>query len=268
MDATRQIVGLTIVRDEDLFIRPALLNAVDFCDRLIVADHQSRDGTAAIVKDLAARFSTIEYHEVGHPREAHRLIAPLAGTPTWIFAVDGDEIYDPAGLRQLRPKLLGGEYDPWWQVFGNVLNCATLDPRARQATGYLAPPCRSMTKLFNFAAIRAWENCPGPLMGGAQEFVAPWHAGLRLDLHLQTPWEQALFKCLHLCFLRRSSLEAGGRDSYARLNMSERRNQGPKTRLITLVRQLLGQPRESSWKKEKYMRGPLVPKDVAEFFPA
>ncbi|MEI9897647.1 MAG: hypothetical protein WDN28_28255 [Chthoniobacter sp.] len=38
---TAQIVGITLVRNEDVFVERAVRNAIDFCDRLIIADHYS-----------------------------------------------------------------------------------------------------------------------------------------------------------------------------------------------------------------------------------
>ena len=52
-------------------------------------------------------------------------------------------------------------------ILGNVLNCITFNPAIGQAGGYLAPPCRSMTKLYNFNAIESWAGpCPERLHGG------------------------------------------------------------------------------------------------------
>ena len=95
------------------------------------------------------------------------MIAGYAGTPTWVMGVDGDEVYDPGRLGRLRPDLLAGRYDGSFQVMGNVLNVRRLEPSRQVAHGYLAPPCRSMVKLYNFNAIEAWPPpCPERLHGG------------------------------------------------------------------------------------------------------
>jgi hypothetical protein len=46
------VVGISLVRNEDRFVRRALLNAAAFCDRLLVADHGSADRTPAILAEL------------------------------------------------------------------------------------------------------------------------------------------------------------------------------------------------------------------------
>jgi bifunctional non-homologous end joining protein LigD len=49
-----RVVGIALVRDEDLFVEQALRNVLGFCDELILADNGSRDGTLAILERLEA----------------------------------------------------------------------------------------------------------------------------------------------------------------------------------------------------------------------
>jgi glycosyltransferase involved in cell wall biosynthesis len=264
-DGSAQIVAIALVRNEDLFIRQVLSNVLDFCDRIIVADHCSTDGTPSIVSELASRSRKIELHRVDSPAASHRLIEPFAGTPTWVFGVDGDEIYDPAGLVRLRERLMAGEFDGWWQVFGNVLNCTEIDRRRRRARGYLAPPCRSMTKLFNFGAIDRWTgDCPERLHGGRIDFRPAFHAGLRLNLHEATPWDASDYRCLHTCFMPRSSKEQ--KNTTARTNIMEMRARNSGGALSRMFRLMRANGPDRTYKREKYMRGPLVEVDVSAFF--
>jgi hypothetical protein len=262
-----QIVGIMLVRNEDLFVRQAALNALGVCDRLLVADHQSTDATLEVLQPLAARDSRIEVHSIRHPAESHALVAPYAGTDTWMLGVDGDELYDPAGLAELRRRLEAGDYDSWWQVFGNVLNCVELDPARGTARGYLAPPCRSMTKLYNFAAIDRWEGpCPERLHEGNIHFRPGFAADRRLNLHEQIDWDRSFFRCLHVCFLRRSSLDPDSDGPRVRDNLMDRRNRGPLGRARAAVRGWMGSSGSEGWKLEKYRRGPCVEQEVTEFF--
>jgi len=264
---TAQILGITLVRNEDIFVERAVRNALDFCDRLIIADHYSTDATYEIATKLAAEFpDKIELIRITDTRESHFLANVHAGTRTWIFAVDGDEIYDPAGLAQLRAEVLSGKYDEWWEVFGNVLNCTAVDPVAGTATGYLAPPCRSMTKLFNFHLIESWDGAVTHILAnGTIKFKPGYDASLRLDLHERLSWEESHYRCLHTCFVPRSSLDRGV--PLARPNVSENRRSGLTTLLRKAINRLLGKPAVSGWKLEKYARGPLVTLDVRQFFP-
>jgi glycosyltransferase involved in cell wall biosynthesis len=260
-----RIVGSVLVRNEDIFVERALLNIVDFCDEILVQDHQSTDGTWAILERLAARHPKIKLQRVDDPRESSRAIAHLANTPAWIFGVDGDEVYDPVGLLRLREELLSGQYDDWWVIFGNVLHCTKVDVAAGRATGYLTPPSKSMTKLYNFRMIQSVDPEALLRLAGRNDiFHDPAMRLRRLDLHQQHPWNEAWFRCLHTCFVPRSTLDRAASD--ARENVSERfnwirqwKNRG---------RRLFGLEPTRPYKLEKYRRGAPATLEVGEFFSA
>ena len=48
-----KVVGVSLVRNEERFVRQALLNVADFCDRIVVADHLSTDRTPAVLEELS-----------------------------------------------------------------------------------------------------------------------------------------------------------------------------------------------------------------------
>jgi hypothetical protein len=259
-----KILGIVLVRDEDVHVERAVRNILGFCDQILIADHHSRDRTWEIVQGLSRESEKIVATRIRHPRESHALIQPYAGTPTWVFGVDGDEIYDPRGLSAFRTALLAGQFDSWWTIFGNVLNCTAIDPARSEATGYLAPPCRSITKLYNFNAITRWDgSCPERLHGGTPLFRPGFDAEQRLNLHLQVSWDAAVFRCLHVCFLRRSSRD---RDSSIRPNIVERTEHGWWSRFALGWRLRLAPTVPDAWKRKRYMRGALVTKDAAPFF--
>lgn len=260
-----EIVGIFLVRNEDIFVERSVLNVLGFCDRIIIADNFSSDNTWSILQSLSKKYSKIELFQIRHIGQSHDLIAGLAGTNTWIFGVDGDEIYDPEGLKRFRHTLLSGVYDGWWSIFGNVLNVTDLSLPYDKASGYLAPPCRSVTKLYNFSALYSWDGpCPERLHGGTPVFRSGFHAGLRLDLQNETPWNQSSYRCLHTCFMRRSSKELGAN---GRVNPAELIAQGWAARLGTRLRNAVRRNSVSDWKRQKYMRGEQVTLDVATFFP-
>lgn len=261
-----QIVGVFMIRNEDLYLERAVRNVLDFCDRVLVADNYSTDRTWDLARALARESSKIECHRVRRPGDSHELVKGYAGSRTWVFGVDGDELYDPGGLARFRPELLAGRHDDSFIVFGNVLNCTALDVARGQARGYLAPPCRSMTKLYNFRLLRSWEGpCVERMMGGTPVFQPGHDAGQRRNLHEQVSWEAAAYRCLHLCFLRRSSRDArdGTRPNPVELNA---RGLLGRIGLGWLRRRDPAAPED--YKRDKYMRGPLVTVDVAPFFPA
>ena len=259
--STPQIVAIMLVQNEDLFLRRAALNILGFCDRILIADHQSQDGTPEICEELARMSSKFEIYRIRDPRESHEMLVPLANTKTWVFGVDGDEIYDPAGLAKVRARLTAGEWDKWWVVFGNVLNCDSLDETAKTASGWFAPPCRSMTKLYNFAAVERLDPATKHRLHGKHNVFNPgWHpVESRWEMYKETPWEQSEFRCLHTCWMPRSSRD----DNTARRNVTE--SLGIQNRLRALVARLLGRRAESDYKMEKYRRGERVTLDAAQF---
>ena len=262
-----QIVGISLVRDEDLFINQVITNVADFCDKIIILDNLSADNTWQEIQQLSRKFPHIEGHQIKDYRESHSYIAGYADSDTWVLGIDGDEVYDPVGLGRFRKRLLAGEFDNHWALFGNVVNCVELDLKQKIATGYLSPPSRSMTKLFNFSALESWDGKCERFHGGEKKFRAGFCETKRFSLHQQNSWDEAYFRCLHLCFIRRSSKEKKGERS--------RLQPGEKPAWLKLVDRIgLGmffsgviQNSRSSWKDSKYRRGELRSVDATVFFP-
>ena len=256
-----QIVGIAMVHNEDLFIEAALKNVLGFCDRIIVGLHRCTDNTEDIVRGIAATDPRIEVHTIENPAESQDLISPYIGSPTWIFGVDGDEIYDASGLTRLRVRILSGEFDDYWQVLGNVLNVDGLDRDECRAQGYLAPPCRSMTKLYNFRAIASWTgDCAERLHGGEIDFQAGFSRNLRYKIYEMVSWEESDFRCLHVCFLPRSSRQTAN----VRMNWMEKKQTGIFGHSGKGLRNLF-MKNKSGYKHEKYKRGERVSKDIRPF---
>ena len=245
-----------LVRDEDLHVEWAIRSAIDFCDEFFVCDHLSQDETPVILGRLAGEYGRkLRVRRCSTSGESHEMIRGYAGTDSWVFGVDGDEIYDRGALARMRGRLESGEFDKWWAIFGNVLNVKRID--GTSADGHLAPPCRSMTKLYNFSAIEDWSGrIVERLHGGEIRFKPGYDEQLRLNLHEQSPWESADFRCLHLCFLERSSREKP--TGFPRRNIMDRHAWS----LGKVLGRLRGEP---DWKEQKYARGPLVTESIEAF---
>jgi len=257
-----RIVGILLARNEEKYVASAVRNAAGFCDEFILCDHQSSDRTPDILRGLAAEIPRASLHRLAHPRESHELLKPFAGTNTWIFGVDGDEVYDRQGLLRLRARIQSGEFGKSWAVFGNVLNVTRFHPERMEVSGHLAPPCRSMTKLYNFSAIESWDgDCVERLHGGHPVFRTGYAASARRYLHEETPWDQSDFRCLHLCFLARSSAVAAS----VRRNIMETYGRGPLHKFVAWLAGFAGTDGDSHWKKERYRRGSQVTVDLHPF---
>jgi hypothetical protein len=260
------VVGIVLVRNEDVFVEQAVRNIAEFCDRIHAVDHVSSDGTWDILQRLAREYPHLDARRAHHAGESHKLIEQYAGTSTWVFGVDGDELYDAARLEGFREDLLGGGYDGVFKVASNVLNCVELDPE--RARGYLSPPSRSITKLYNFAAIDEWRGDGSErLHGGRILFRDGYDEGSVDNIGERIAWDETPLRCLHACFLRRSSSEQPrSGEPHARPILEETQLQDRSWR-GDLKRRLRRRrpPDESAWKREKYMRGDLVSLDASPF---
>jgi glycosyltransferase involved in cell wall biosynthesis len=261
-----RVVGIVLLHDEDVYAERVIRNVAAFCDRVHVADHASTDGTWKIVSSLAAELDNVDAVRIANAARSHDLVLPYVGTDTWVLSPDGDEIFDPEGLRQLRAGLEAGRYDASFRLFPGMLHCVELDAEAMMATGYLAPPALTGPKLFNFAALESWDRVYRErLHEGEPVFRDGWQWSSVARLGDDHAWDENPFRCLHVCFLPRSSRDRAGRE-HVRLNIAEANTY--RRDLAGRAARALGRgyaPRGTSWKQEKYRRGPLVSKDASPF---
>ena len=154
----KQIVAILLVKNEDLHIRWVINNIVGFCDHIIVLDNHSTDRTWEIVKQLADSTDKITVSRWDDPKTSQEILRRYYGTDTWVFGVDGDEVFGPSGLAAMQEPLRKGEFDHVWRIGGNFLHCVTVDVEARTADGYLAPPAREGVELYNFKIVKDWKS--------------------------------------------------------------------------------------------------------------
>ena len=247
----------------------------EFCDRILVADHMSTDHTPKLLRELSRELDHVEVRRIAHSAKSHALIEDLAGTDTWILAVDGDELYDPERLRSFRHELEDGRYHDVFRIRPAGFHCAELDEARARATGYLSPPGRPLLGLLNFAAIDSWTSVRSQRLHGGQVVFRPgfdWDSWRHLGM--EHGWDESPFRDLHVCFVSRSSIEHAD-VSTGRPNLSEthRFRRGPSEHLERAARRVLRRDRgggseTSEWKREKYRRGERVTVDVSAFLGA
>ena len=268
-----RVVGSVLVRNEDVFVEQAIRNAASFCDRIHAVDHVSADGTWDILRRLANEYDHVDVRRARHSRVSHEVLEPYAGTDTWVLRIDGDELYDPDRLAELRESLEGGAHREAFRVLGNVLHAVELD-RAT-ASGYLSPPSRPISALYNLAAVSSWTGCPQRLHAGQPAFRGGYGWAVVDRVYQRFEWDDSPLRCLHVCFLRRSTMESAEspRANLGELGTYRRSPLGAAERLVRrVVRRPAGDSRlqalhsgGSSWKLEKYRRGELVSVDAAAF---
>jgi hypothetical protein len=266
-----RIIGSVLVRNEDVFIARAIRNVAHFCDRIYAFDHVSTDRTWEILRDLAGELDHLEVRRSRRSPESHGPIERLAGSQVWAIGVDGDELYDPHALRGLREELLAGAHSDVFRLKGHVLNCETIDPTERKASGYMAPPSRPVTKLFNLAAVESWPGASQRLHAGRPVFRdgQSWDS---LRYLYELGWASDPLRCLHVCFMRRSSLEPDGPTGRKNINETGFYD---RSRIGAVKRKLRGPwvPPDvaelhragTNWKREWYARGDLLTVDATPF---
>jgi Glycosyl transferase family 2 len=276
--ASLKVVGSVLVHNEDVHIELAIRNVAAFCDRIHAVDHVSSDDTWETLQRLAREYDHLDVRRARHAKVSHEMLEPYCGTTTWVLRVDGDELYDPAGLSILRESLEADEHSRAFRVLGNVLHATELDRTTGTASGYLSPPSRPISALYNFAAVESWRGCPQRLHAGRPVFALGYDWSAVDPLYERFDWGESPLRCLHACFVRRSSLDETSRP---RGNLGELGvyRRGALGNVERLVRRALGRSAGdpnmaelrvggSGWKLKKYRRGDLVTADVSAFLSA
>ena len=265
--AVTQIVGSVLVRNEDVFVE-----RVDPQRRRVLRPHPRRRPRLdrPHLGDRCARSresSTISTCADRATRRARTACSRRTRAPTtWVLGVDGDELYDPAGLARLRVDLLAGAHADVFRLKAHVLNCDELDVDRGRASGWLAPPSRPVTKLFNFAVRRVVDGEPRPAAGRATRSSSRASTGSRgATSPIDTTWETDPLRLLHVCFL-------------PRVRAWTRRRRARESRRVARVRPRPGRDAEASrppaadagatgpnWKREWYARGERVTVDASPF---
>jgi glycosyltransferase involved in cell wall biosynthesis len=269
-----KIIGLCLIRNEDVFIEQAIRNSYDFCDHIHIYDHASTDNTPEILQRLSAELPKITVKRIEDTRESNNALKNYMGTDTWVLGIDGDELYDPVGLASFRNRLAAGEFDEHWMIYGNVFHCNELDDNRQIGSGYLAPPCRSMTKLYNFSLIDDWP-VKDQRMHGLPVFKekAAGRNG-KYPLFEAVSWEDSEFRCLHVPFLRRSSQEKSNWSTGGvRLNPTQNyifkklwKRKGLLYAIPRMFRYASAFLFRRDEKHRRYAQGPIVSKNVSCFF--
>jgi len=250
-----KIIGISLVQNENIHIKWAISNIIDFCDKIIVLDNYSSDGTYDIVENMAKKCDKIKLFKISNPLvESHPPIEKYAGERAWVFGVDGDEIYDPNGLTKIKEEIYDGKYDNYWQLRSYFLNATIVDKDKKEAKGYLAPPSREATKLHNFHLLKYWKSDTERLHGRNKAFkdgIDP----IKFNLYDECDWEDANLRCIHACFAKRSTNQKEGKIRFAPREVMKRRCRDMKD---------IKAPDIPS-KIDKYGGEELITKDISDF---
>ena len=272
----RKIVGICLCKDEEHFVAWSICNILDFCDRIIVMDNFSSDRTREIVTAIAKKHPHVDILDVDSPNDTHKYIQEYMGSATWVFGVDGDEIYDPVGLKELRAQILSGELDNFWQIDGHMLHVVAIDEEKVTATGFTQPAAPAWTKLINLASIESWNPRKTERLHRPTTIVfkAGYSQSSILELWKVKSWDQSVLRCLHLCFFPRTASERR-RNTRTKMPlltgrpnpMEVLRSSYRLYRLIERIRVLLNKQRayRGDYKHRHYVKGEMKEFDVSTF---
>jgi glycosyltransferase involved in cell wall biosynthesis len=190
----------TIVKNEQAWIKPALLSVLDQVDRMLVWDTGSTDKTVEIIK--AINSPKIEFKQCG-PVDRKRLVELRneqikATTTDWFLLVDGDEIWPKQNLVQLIKSLDAAKDDT-----------VALVNRSRNAVGdihHYLPESEGHYQIGPWQGhlnIRAIRNIPGLTVTGEYPLEAYTIGGVKLqDMPERLEFVDTWY--LHLTHLKRS----------------------------------------------------------------
>ena len=249
-----EIVGICVIKNEDIYIDRVLKNIVSFCDKVRVIDNCSTDSTVPIVEQFLEDHPNVSLESIQDISMSHDLVQEYVGSDTWVFCVDGDEIYDPGGLERLKFLMEDGKCQKYWMLRGYFYHLISLDIAEKQAVGYMAPPAKDPNKLYNFSLLESWpidrEVPVGHCM--THKFKNPKYNSYNLPkkrlLYNEFGWDSCPLRCVHTRMLKRSSREEYDTFINARLNISNVLHNKPHNF------------------REKYRIGKERKKDVSQFF--
>ncbi|MDP4030927.1 MAG: glycosyltransferase [Candidatus Beckwithbacteria bacterium] len=98
-----KLTSHTLVKNEEVWIKPALESVINFIDTLLVWDTASTDKTVSLIKSI--KSPKIKFRQSG-PVDREGLVnlrnEQIKATKTdWFLLLDGDEIWPEENLRQL-----------------------------------------------------------------------------------------------------------------------------------------------------------------------
>ena len=137
---------------------------------------------------------------------------------------------------------------------GYFYHLVELDLENKKGVGYLAPPAKDPTKLFNVSLLKSWINDKQQPLLHCQTHkfknskYSSEHKPKKKRMNLKYNWKNCPLRCIHTRMLKRSSKEDYDTFINARLNLSN---------VIS--------NKQHNFRK-KYRIGKKIEKDISKFF--
>lgn len=127
----KKIWGNTIVKNEDKFLWFGLMSVIDFLDKILIWDTDSKDKTVDIIKDVNKRKpGKIIFEKLGPVDEkkfSNLRQKMLEQTKSdWFFVLDGDEVWWERSVKRVINKIhqTGHKLDfivtPFYSIIGDI----------------------------------------------------------------------------------------------------------------------------------------------------
>ena len=252
----RAIVGIVLVRNEDVFLEQAIRNVAGFCDRIHAVDHVSTDGTWEVL--CSSSSASYDHLDVRRARARGRLARAgraLRGHGDVGVRCRRRRAVRPGAARGLsrraarRARTATSSRSP-----RTSLNCVALDREARYRHRL---PLAALAVDHEALQLRRDRVVGGDgaerLHGGTIVFRDGYDESAVDNIGERLSWDETPLRCLHACFLRRSSgdPEAHGA-SRGRPILEETGDAGPRLRGCDSKRLCAGSPRRQrppgSWR--------------------
>ena len=200
------LVGISLVRNEDIFLEQAIPECAGFLRPAFTGSITSlTDGTWEVLRTLARDYDHLDVRRVHHAGDSHKLVEQYAGTDTWVFGVDGDELYDPVRLSGLRTIPRRGLR----RCLQDRLQHAQLRrDRSGSADGFrlslaaFAPGEEAVQLRRNRVVGRRRS---GATHGGTIVYRPGYDERSVDNIGDRLSWDETPLRCLHATFMRRSS---------------------------------------------------------------
>lgn len=147
------IVGCAILANEELFIKYSLGSIYDYCDQIIIVDHESKDKTIKLIKELDVNKKIVIINRkwdnnYSNARNTYldyikKNIWPKHRSDLYYLRFDADEVYLDDWLKDLRSTL---EENPEFEGFRSNFYTFTQDLNHLDQTA----PTESRVSLFKY----------------------------------------------------------------------------------------------------------------------
>jgi glycosyltransferase involved in cell wall biosynthesis len=185
-----RVTGMMRVRNEGAWCRAAVASILPVCDRVLILDDHSEDGTPEICRSVSDQVRVIPspFRGLDEARDKNYLLGEVESTGAdWCMCIDGDEILERTGPDVIRTQLQNRMGD----CFSLRIVFLWNSPLTVRLDGVYGSFCRpSIFRLHTGARFPVTGN-------GGQFHCGSVPAGLR---PCSTPAEARLF---HLGYMRR-----------------------------------------------------------------